>query len=250
MPRIGIAVGAINNTECIIEYNHIYNCMLNSSDGGGIYTWCGRDATNFTERKIKIRYNKVHDIKGLWVGEDEIWQNNNRYIRAIYLDNKTSNCEVYGNLVYNAGGGLFVHDGKNNYLHDNISTNTEQHLIFIQHNKTNPTTTENQNLIYRNVLYQKTPVDGQVVLRANPRYNVKSSDYNIIYFGGDSNPQFSFGYGDNTYNTWKTLGHGLNSVVSDPLFIDPDNDDYRLNKNSPAFDLGFKETDFTNVGAT
>ena len=43
-------------------------------------------------------------------------------------------------------------------------------------------------------------------------------------------------------------GLDANSLIADPLFIDPANDDYTLNPESPAFDLGFKPIDTSQIG--
>ena len=44
------------------------------------------------------------------------------------------------------------------------------------------------------------------------------------------------------------MGFDRNSVVADPLFVDPKNDDYRLDANSPAWKLGFKAIPVDKIG--
>jgi hypothetical protein len=51
-----------------------------------------------------------------------------------------------------------------------------------------------------------------------------------------------------TFTDWQHMGYDFHSIITDPLFIDPENDDYRLHKNSPAFKLGFKPIDISTVG--
>jgi parallel beta-helix repeat protein len=47
---------------------------------------------------------------------------------------------------------------------------------------------------------------------------------------------------------WQEKGFDLNSVQADPLFLDPDRDDYRLKPESPALRLGFVPTDIAKIG--
>ena len=48
--------------------------------------------------------------------------------------------------------------------------------------------------------------------------------------------------------SWQALGLDRHSVVADPLFINPDTDDYRLQPASPAFKLGFKPIPVGKIG--
>ncbi len=47
---------------------------------------------------------------------------------------------------------------------------------------------------------------------------------------------------------WQKLGQDRHSLVGDPLFVDPQNDDYRLRPESPAFKLGFKPIPVDKIG--
>jgi parallel beta-helix repeat protein len=49
-------------------------------------------------------------------------------------------------------------------------------------------------------------------------------------------------------NDWQEQGFDQDSVQADPLFVDPDHDDYRLKPESPAFRLGFVPTDMKRIG--
>lgn len=53
-----------------------------------------------------------------------------------------------------------------------------------------------------------------------------------------------------TLEEWRALGFDLHSVFADPLFIDPENNDYRVKPDSPALKLGFKNFDMGNWGLT
>lgn len=50
------------------------------------------------------------------------------------------------------------------------------------------------------------------------------------------------------WETWLAMEQDRNSIVADPLFVNPDKDDYRLKSDSPAFKLGFKPIPFDKIG--
>ena len=50
------------------------------------------------------------------------------------------------------------------------------------------------------------------------------------------------------WESWQALGLDTHSLVADPLFVDPANDDYRLRPESPALKLGFKPIPFEKIG--
>jgi hypothetical protein len=80
------------------------------------------------------------------------------------------------------------------------------------------------------------------------------SDYNLIYHDGDVpirlEDRRGVGKGDkvSTLAEWKALGYEAHSVLADPLFVDPEHDDYRLKPDSPAFKLGFVPIDMDSMG--
>jgi hypothetical protein len=47
---------------------------------------------------------------------------------------------------------------------------------------------------------------------------------------------------------WQARGMDTHSLVADPLFVDPVNDDYRLRPESPAFKLGFQPIPIEKIG--
>jgi len=49
-------------------------------------------------------------------------------------------------------------------------------------------------------------------------------------------------------NWWTAAGQDRRSLVGDPLFVDPDNDDYRLRPDSPAWKLGFQPIPVEKIG--
>ncbi len=50
------------------------------------------------------------------------------------------------------------------------------------------------------------------------------------------------------WESWQSLGQDQHSIVADPMFANPDRDDYRLKPESPAFKLGFKPIPVEEIG--
>ena len=48
--------------------------------------------------------------------------------------------------------------------------------------------------------------------------------------------------------SWKAAGNDTHSIIADPLFVNAAQDDYRLNANSSAFQLGFKPIPVEKIG--
>lgn len=49
---------------------------------------------------------------------------------------------------------------------------------------------------------------------------------------------------------WRQLGFDAHSVFADPLFVDPQRNDFRLRPDSPALKLGFKNFEMGKWGLT
>ncbi|MBR7032574.1 MAG: S-layer homology domain-containing protein [Clostridia bacterium] len=99
--RYAITYGGCNNL--IIEYNVFRRCMYNSDDGGVIYNGNDREEYNNV-----VRYNLF--LPTSWYG--------------MYVDDGGVGVEAYGNLFYEVGSSMVVHDGRDNSLHDNVLINS------------------------------------------------------------------------------------------------------------------------------
>jgi hypothetical protein len=54
--------------------------------------------------------------------------------------------------------------------------------------------------------------------------------------------------GVDTWEKWQEAGFDIHTLVDNPLFLDAANDVYFLEPNSPAFKVGFKSIDISEVG--
>ncbi len=92
----------------IIEYNHIYDMVLHSSDAGAIYSgqdWAGQGCV--------IRYNVLYGIGGTSFHPD-----------GIYFDDMLSGQTAYGNLLIGVRkNGFLIGGGRDNHVYNNIVVN-------------------------------------------------------------------------------------------------------------------------------
>jgi len=235
----GISVGwnwndAQNRTHHnIIQYNHIHH-LVNGvmSDAGGIY------ALGISPGSI-IRNNVIHDI---WPYErpDFGW--------GIYLDATCGNYTVENNIVYytRSGGIMYNNGGHEHLIRNNIFALSATHAIWQYYEK-------RPNIFSNNIVYL---TQGELFIRhaetsLNERIKMKEPlgiwDYNIYWHtGGPDNLRFF----RSSFEEWKQLGLDRHSVIANPKFKDPFNGDFSFRKDSPAYLIGFKPIDVSNVGLT
>ena len=91
-----------------ISYNYFHHCMLNSADGGTIYT--GR---RISHRGTTIRYNLVADCynpSGAHTGGT----------MGIYIDDSHANLIIENNIFFNSGAGVLNNRGRDHVINDNL----------------------------------------------------------------------------------------------------------------------------------
>ena len=200
----------------LIEGNEVHHIgRLSNGDGpilsdmGGIYTLGIQPGT-------VIRLNLFHDIAGLHYGG---W--------GIYFDEGSTHILAEKNIVYNTThGGFHQHYGKENIVRNNIfafgrdaqiqRSRPEEHTsFFFQH-----------NIVYwkEGALFAGNLGDFHFVF-----------DNNLYWKVGDGEISFA----GMTFSQWQEKGMDKNSLIADPLFVNPDKFDFRLKENSPAFKIGF-----------
>ncbi|MBD3182411.1 right-handed parallel beta-helix repeat-containing protein, partial [Candidatus Poribacteria bacterium] len=206
-----------------IRFNHVHHLGQGVlSDMGGIYTLGPSEGT-------VISNNVFHDVYSY-----------DRYGRGgwgLYNDEGSSNILLENNLVYNVKTGTYhQHYGKENLIRNNIlaysmdgqiqRSRVEDHLSF----------TLEGNIIYwkqGNLITAGSIKDKNVKLTKN------------LYWKESGKP---FDFQGMTLEERQKQGMDTGSIIADPKFIDPKNYDFRLQKDSPAFKIGFKEFDYTKAG--
>jgi len=104
--REGIKIASSSNTKVL--YNVVHDAMLQTTDGGGIYTF----GTNGSGSEIA--YNRVYNVKSGGYGAV-----------GIFLDNNSTNYLVHHNVVWNTNHALKMnYASKNNKIYNNTLAGT------------------------------------------------------------------------------------------------------------------------------
>ena len=217
---------ATNNT---VEFNHMHHIGAKSggdgpilSDMGGIYTLGKQPGT-------VIRNNLWHDIAATRYGG---W--------GIYFDEGTSGILAESNVVYRTThGGFHQHYGETNVVRNNIFAFARDHQLQRTRPEPHSSFTFTNNIVYYD---SGSLLAGDL---SGDNYQMEGN----LYFDArpDANPD-QLRLGPCTWQEWQQRGHDQHSLVADPLFIAPGENDFRLQATSPAFKLGFQPIDLSHVG--
>ena len=76
-----------------------------------------------------------------------------------------------------------------------------------------------------------------------------SFDYNLYYNAAGEPVEFGRSIsGRISWEAWRSKGQDAHSIIADPLFVDPEHDNFSLKPDSPALKVGFKPIDLSKVG--
>ena len=214
------ASGAHDNTIRFNNMHHLGQAVL--SDLGGIYTLGVSPGTTLT-------FNLIHDVERVEYGG---W--------GIYYDEGSTGIVAENNLIYRTDdGGFHQHYGQLNVFRNNIMGPSRG----VQIRGTRITRTDGHTIqdqlaftFERNIVYgwgAKTPDDPWPDRHLNPPHSFYTLDHNLYWNEGKAAV---------------APARDKDSIVADPLFIDPAHDDFRLKPDSPAFKLGFKDFDMSAAG--
>ena len=259
MPRAGICIGDGTWGGHIIEFNHIYDCVRETDDHGPFNSW-GREAywcltQSHSERSLTSGH-PAGKVK-VWAQEATVVRNNflrggagykGGYRQGLDFDDGTSNYHIYNNVCKNMA--ISIREGDYRTVENNIIIKPVVPFgIHVGYS-------DNHDIIRRNIIV----TDGDIYYMndAPPQQPYLSEvNYNLFYHPTP-------GWGDRTVISvrprgkrlekhtlaqWQELGYDKDSVVKDPMFVDPAGDDYRVKEGSPAIKLGFKNFDM-NWGLT
>jgi hypothetical protein len=211
----------------LVAFNHIHHIGIKTdgdgpilSDMGGIYTLGKQPGT-------RIENNLWHDIAGLRYGG---W--------GIYFDEGSSGIVAVSNVVYRTThGGFHQHYGETNILRNNIFAFARDHQL--QRTRVEP---HISFLFQTNIVY----FNHGVLLGGDWSKDQYKLDWNVYY---DARPDKSdLLFEKATLDQWRGRGHDAHSLVVDPLFEEPEKNNFRLRAQSPALALGFEPIDTSRMG--
>ncbi len=224
----------------VIAHNHIHHIGQGLlSDMGAIYTLGVSPGTELCN-------NLIHDVEANHYGG---W--------GIYNDEGSSHILIENNIVYNTKfAGYNIHFCKEVTVRNNI-------FAFGRLQQLSRSRVEPHKSVFfeNNIVYWKQGVLLDNNWRDKPYsfyYHPKNSsgtrettstfdmDWNIYY--NPDRPLEDVEFNGLTWQQWRETGKDKHSRYVDPLFVDPDNYDFRLRDNSPAFGMGFKPIDTSTVG--
>ena len=212
VPRAGINISEGTWGGHMIEYNDVFNTVLETGDHGSFNSW-GRDRYWHPDRSTMDSLAAVHPELILL---DAVKTTTLRYNRFrcdhgwdIDLDDGSSNYEIYNNLCLN--GGLKLREGFYRIAYNNIMIN---------------------NSFHPHVWFR----DSKDVFM----HNIVSAEYapiRVPYWGKFINHN---AFRDSASLASAQLNNtDQNSVVGDPMFLDPANGNYQVAEGSPALKCGF-----------
>ena len=154
-----------------------------------------------------------------------------------------------------------VHGGRNNVLENNIIAQCNVGILFSNALSSRPENWQMRdfhrgNRLRYNVIYNNTK-SNDVFLIAIQNYTgflLGESNHQLFYM---PNGEYKVAVMDKedvcdlemrkknaiSLNEWQALGYDKESLITNPLFVNPEGDDYRLQQNSPLFKLGFLQFD-------
>jgi parallel beta-helix repeat protein len=262
LPHVAIGLGNSGYGRNIVEYNDIRFVDLEISDSGAINAWMEDPypAMRSGEERAGhiIRCNLIADVPGVQVEADGRLRSpahgRQDLTMGIYLDNGSSNCFVYGNILVRAGRfGIYLQGGRNNVVENNIIVDCACAVGFsdLVAHWFAPWMRGYMagNRFCRNIFCTARP-DGYILhlIRWDDRL-VAQCDENVYYQKGVADYMvLTDGGKEIPLEDWRRMSFDFRSVLADPLFVAPERDDYRLQPESPALRLGFRPIDIERIG--
>jgi len=251
VPRIGIFVNEWSGRNNIVEYNKVVDTGLETHDSGAIYTIGNKNELSGTI----IRYNFVRNSGGLVTTSDGkflypfVSFGGSLYTWGIYLDDWSGGTTVHGNIVINTlYGGICIHGGKDNIVDNNIFIDGWESQIRLQ---PIDKLMVNNTFIRNIVIFSNPNADlFSTVKQTWQRESLAQSDFNVYWHAGRldlTDTKLSI-TPEGNWDKWRAIGFDPNSLIADPLFINPDKEDFRLQPHSPALKLGFQQIPIDRIG--
>jgi hypothetical protein len=139
------------------------------------------------------------------------------------------------NLVYNTKDGSFhQHYGRNNIIRNNILCNSREFQVAATRKEDHCSFIFENNIVYWN--------KGRTF---KPKITEKRIKWDGNIWHMISGPVDFEGM---NFKQWQASGRDKNGIEADPLFVNPQTNDFRLRSDSPALETGFKQFDLSKAG--
>jgi hypothetical protein len=226
LPRAAICIGTGHWGGHIIEFNDVFNTVLETGDHGPFNSW-GRDRYWSLEfrsgESLPVKQYALLDILDTTIIRNNRFHHNGRW--GIDLDDGSTNYHIYNNLCL--GMGVKLREGYYRTMRNNILVNWRGDLQIW------PDSCD--DVILNNIIVNDLPYR---LVGADPT-DARLIDHNLFYNHGNEIVITNHVQDSLTLDQWKALGLDGNSLVADPLFTDPANGDYGVQSESPALKVGF-----------
>ncbi|MEI6500456.1 MAG: right-handed parallel beta-helix repeat-containing protein, partial [Armatimonadota bacterium] len=205
-----------------IDFNHLHHLGQGVlSDMGGVYTLGIADGTTVSNNVIHDVYSYDKFGAGGW---------------GLYNDEGSSNITMENNLVYNVKTGTYhQHYGENNTVRNNILANSMNGQLQRSRPEEHNSFNFENNLVY----WKSGPL-----LAGNWR-NLFMTTRSNLYWNSTGEP---VKFHEFTLEEWQAKGQEKDSIIADPMFVDPDNGNFTLKAGSPVSKIGFKPFDYSKAG--
>ena len=224
--RAGINIGDGAWGGHLIERCDVFDTVLETHDHGSFNSW-GRDRYwRYDQKTSQAAVDAEPNLPFLDAVKtttirDSRWRCDHGW--DIDLDDGSSNYDIYNNLLLNTG--LKLREGFRRHAWNNVIPNGSLHP-HVWYNGS-------KDQVYSNIFtYAHRParmsgpyVDGTMV----DRNLFATNDANVL-------------------NQSKQLGWDENSVIGDPMYMNPAKGDFRVKDGSPALELGFKNFPMDQFG--
>ncbi|MBP0903864.1 PDZ domain-containing protein [Mariniflexile gromovii] len=221
VPRAGINIGDGTWGGHILEFNDVFNTVLETSDHGSFNSW-GRDRFWHPKRDEMNKLTTEIPDMYKWDAIKTTIIRNNRFRCDhgwdVDLDDGSSNYHIYNNLMLNSG--LKLREGFNRVAENNIMVNNSLHPHVWFANS--------EDVFKHNIVADTYQDVGLLGWGKELDYNLFPNEVSMM------KPQI---YDRDTH-----------SVYGDPMFKDPANLDFSVAENSPALKIGFKNFPMNQFG--
>ena len=214
--RAGINISEGTFGGHLIEYCDVFDTVLETSDHGSFNSW-GRDRFWQLEGAPKEKLPELALLDAeKTVIRNSRWRCDHGW--DIDLDDGSSNYEIYNNLMLNRG--LKFREGFYRKAYNNITVNNSFHPhVWYEGSK---------DVVTHNIWFTRYRPSGMKHWGEQINHNL------FVQEAGLAKAQ--------------EQGTDADSWVGDPLFLDPEQADYRVAENSPALKLGFKNFPMDEFG--